>query len=72
METHVRCGKVREKRMNPVFIAFCILTILVAIAFIATIIGIRYVKNEEDRDILCGSLIFWGGLFIFFYHCISM
>ena len=50
--------------MNPMFIACCFLTIAMAVAFITTVIAIRYMRDEEYRDILCGSLIFWGVLFV--------
>lgn len=43
--------------MNPVFIAFCALTTVSAIGFIATIVGIKCITNEEYKEILFGSLI---------------
>lgn len=52
--------------MNPVFIAFCILTVLSAIGFITTTIGIKCINNEDYKEILLGSLVLWGGTFILF------
>lgn len=52
--------------MNPVFIAFCILTVLSAIGFITITIGIKYINDEAYKEILLGSLILWGGMFILF------
>ena len=43
--------------MNSVFIAFCIITLLMSVLIIALLIGIYCIDDKELLDFLIGSLI---------------
>lgn len=59
--------------MNSIFIMFCALTILSLIAFIITIVLVKYLKLDTvNKELLAHSLIFWiflFGIFIAMLGC---